>query len=178
MIINRVLVGTARPFDLTKVSMHCRTDGDAEFDSEIYRMAEAAVLEFEHYTQIALLFQNIEVLLEGPLRQSVFPLPIVPLLKDTPVQVQVGGQNFESFEIIAGLRPALRFTSDTPCGPIKITYQAGFGETAAHLPKDIENAIADQTSALFDLRGAGEGKSNGMSPHMARVAARYRRVRI
>lgn len=177
MIVNRTPVGTAKPFDLARVSVHCRADLP-DFDAEIDSMAEAAAREFEHYAQIALLSQNIEVLQDGPLRQSVFPLPIAPLLSDTPVQVLVDGQTFEAFETIAGLRPALRFTADMPCGAVTIRYQAGFGDTAAAIPKDIENAIADQTSALFDWRGADDVKSFGMSPHMARVAARYRRVRI
>ena len=34
------------------------------------------------------------------------------------------------------------------------------------------------TRALGDAKGEGDGKTNRMSPHMARVASRYRRVAI
>jgi len=51
-------------------------------------------------------------------------------------------------------------------------------EPGRFLRQDILLAIADQASASFDVRGAGDGKSNGMSPHMARIAARYRRVAL
>lgn len=177
MIIQRAPLTDALPFDLAIVAEHCRAEA-SEYENDLTRMASAAASEIEAYAQLALLETAITVTLErGPAR-SVFDLPVAPLIDAMSVAVTVDGVAVDTFAVITGQRPAIRFTNGRPCGLVVIEYQAGFGETAADLPQDIANAICDQASALFDLRGAGDGKSNGMSPHMARVAARYRRVTL
>jgi len=178
MIIQRTPLSAALPFDLSVVETHCRADFDPSFDIDLARMAAAAAHELEAYAQIALLNQTITVTLEDALRRSVFDLPIAPVIDPLLVGVTVDGAAFDDFAVITGQRPALRFTNGKPCGLVVIQYLAGFGDSAADLPQDIENAIADQAAAFFDMRGVGDGKTNGMSPHMARVAARYRRVSI
>lgn len=178
MIIQRTAISTAQPFSLHHVAMHCRVEVGAEFDSELTFMARAAATELETYAQLALLTQSITITLEERLRRDVFDLPIAPVIDPLSVEVTVDGQAFEGFAVIAGQRPAIRFTSGKPCGLVVINYEAGFGDTGADIPPDLINAICDQTAAYFDMRGAGDGKSNGMSPHMARVAARYRRVSV
>lgn len=172
MIIQRTPLVLASVVDFADLADHCRTDATPELE----RMAAAAALEFEAYAQVALLHQTVTVTLESKPNLSMFALPIAPLNDLMSVEVTVDGAAYDGFAVIAGQRPALRFPTDRPCGVYVIQYQAGFGDTAADLPPDITNAIFDQTSALFDQRGAGDGKTNGMSPHMARVAARYRRV--
>lgn len=177
MIIERTPLTDALPFDLALVAGHCRAEGDY-FEAEVARMASSAASELEAYAQLAILDQTVTVTLErGPAR-SLFDLPIAPLIDPLSVEVTVDGVTVDAFAVIAGRRPAIRFTDGRPCGLVVIVYQAGFGATAADVPQDIANAICDQTAALFDMRGAGDGKGNGMSPHMARVAARYRRVAL
>lgn len=177
MIIQRAPLTDAVPFDLAAVADYCRVDAP-EFDGEVSRMASAAASELEAYAQLALLDQTVTVTLErGPAR-ALFHLPIAPLIDALSVAVKVDGAALDAFAVITGRRPAIRFTDGRPCGLVVIEYQAGFGATAADLPPDIANAICDQAAATFDTRGAGDGKGNGMSPHMARVAARYRRVAL
>jgi uncharacterized phiE125 gp8 family phage protein len=178
MIIERTPLVTASPFVFNTVALHCRVDGIDEFVVEISRMATAAALEFETYAQIALLDQLITVTLEDGPRLAWLDLPIAPLPEASTVTVTVDGIAFNDFAVITGRRPAIHFTAGKPCGLVVIQYQAGFGPTATAIPRDIENAICDQASALFDMRGTGDAKTNGMSPHMARVAARHRRVAL
>lgn len=178
MIIQRTPLSEVKPFVLSVVATYCRVDYDFELHSELARMASAAASEFEAYANIALLNQTITVTLEDPPRRSVFQLPIAPLIDPLSVEVTVDGESFEGFAVITGQRPAIRFTTCKPDGLMVIEYQAGFGDRAADIPKDIENAICDQASAFFDMRAPGDGKTNGMAPHMARIAARYRRVSL
>jgi uncharacterized phiE125 gp8 family phage protein len=177
MIIDRTPLISDAPFALAAVAVHCRSD-DPESEQELDRMAWAAASEFEAYAQIALLEQTITVTLENGPSATLFPLPIAPLIDTLSVTVTVDGVAYTSFAAIAGKRPAIRFTAGAPCGLVVIQYKAGFGATATDIPKDIENAIYDQAAAYFDMRGEADAKSNGMSPHMARIASRYRRVAL
>lgn len=177
MHIERTPISTNLPFDLTRVMEHCRvtaSDGMAE----LQYMALAAAAEFEAYAAIALLTQTVKVTLDQPPRSCVLPLPIAPVLDPLSVEMTVDGLAFEDFAVVSGLRPAIRFTESKPCGLIIIQYEAGFGAEAINLPLDIRGAINDQAVSFFEIRGVGDGKTNGMSPHMARVAARYRRVAL
>ncbi len=177
MIVQRTPIAEGCPFDLETVAVHCRADM-VDLLSEVGAIASAAALEFESYTQTALLLQTVQVTIEGRVQRSMMALPVAPLADPVSVSITVDGLPFDDFAVIAGLRPALHFSACKPCGLVVIEYQAGFGETHADVPEVILLAIADQASASFDVRGAGDGKSNGMSPHMARIAARYRRVAL
>jgi uncharacterized phiE125 gp8 family phage protein len=93
--------------------------------------------------------------------------------------VTVGGVNFNDLGVLVGIRPAvwLDGIDCSPEGEAIITYTAGFGDTLASIPPDLRHAILDQAAVAFDLRGQSDPKfGTGLSPHMARVAARYRRV--
>jgi uncharacterized phiE125 gp8 family phage protein len=177
MIVQRALIATGSPFRLVDVAAHCRVTA-AGIDEELSRLASAAANELEAYAQLALLMQTITVTLESGPPRSWFELPVAPLLDPLSVAVTVDGLAYEAFAVVAGLRPAVRFTSAKPCGLVVITYDAGFGTAASDVPPDLSNAISDQAAAYFFMRGEADGKSNGMSPHMARVAARYRRVSL
>lgn len=178
MIIQRTPLIGGLPVDVQASAVHGRTDNIPDFAADVTRMAAAAALEFEAYAQIALLDQTITVTLEVKPSLSLLPLPVAPLLDPMLVGVTVDGVAYDDFAVISGMRPALRFSTDRPCGVYVVEYMAGFGETSADVPQDIQNAIFDQAAVLFDMRGGGDGKTNGMSPHMARVAARYRRVAV
>lgn len=175
MFVQRTPTATALPFDLAFLKSFLRVDFDDD-DAIITNLGRTAAAEVEHSAALALLSQTITVTVDGGLRRSVFNLPIAPLIDPLSVAMTVDGLAFEDFAVIAGLRPALRFTNGKPCGVLVITYEAGFGDSAADQPEDVRNAIADQVAVLFDLRGTVDGKTNGMSNHMARVAARYRGV--
>ena len=177
MIVERLGRTTVQPFDLPLLAQHCRVDG-MEFLGELSNLGRAAALELENYAQLSLINRVIKVTLDGWSRTSWLPLPIAPMLDPLSVLVTADGVTFENYATIAGLRPAIRLTGDRPCGLIVITYTAGFGALQADVPADLVNAVMDQASALFDAKGVGDGKTNGMSPHLARVASRYRRVAI
>jgi uncharacterized phiE125 gp8 family phage protein len=176
MIIQRTPVSSATPFNLPDVVDHVRVDDPNA--AELNRLSHAAAREFEDYAQIALLDQTVSVTIDDPIRSALLALPIDPLVDPLSVEITVDGVAFDAFAVNAGLRPAIRFTEDKPCGFVVITYLAGFGATAAAIPDEVKHAVADQALAYFDERGVGDGKSNGMSPHIARMAARYRRVAL
>lgn len=178
MAVHREAISTVDPFDLAAIDRHCRTSGVAEFLPELQSQARAAATELEQYSQIALLDQKITVTLDRWPRASWFSLPVGPMPDALSVAITVDGEPYEGFAVIAGPRPALRFTGAKPCGLVVIEYEAGFGALAADIPEDIALALMDQVAATFDARGLGDGKTNGMSPHMARIAARYRRVAL
>ncbi len=138
----------------------------------------AAATEIESYSQLALIDQTIRVTIEEWPRSLSLNLPIAPVFSAPSLTVTVDGLAFGDYAVITGQRPALRLTSERPRSVIVITYLAGFGPKSSDIPDDLAGAIKDQASAFFDLRGEGDGKSNGMSPHMARIAARYRRVAV
>ena len=177
MIVERITQPTGLPFIQSTLAEHCRVT-DPSMIEEASTHARAAASELQHYAQIALLDQTIRVALDAWPRSSWFNLPIAPLLDVLTATITVDGVPFSDFAVVAGLRPALRLTDARPCGLIVIEYQAGFGPAASDIPGDLALAIIDQAAAFFDARGAGDGKSNGMSPHMARIAARYRRVAL
>jgi uncharacterized phiE125 gp8 family phage protein len=106
-------------------------------------------------------------------------LPVAPYVSGAPLAVTVAGLNVTGFTVVDGLRPALRLADLPVEGEIVITYQAGFGAALAAVPPDLRHAILDQAAVGFDLRGQSDPKfGTGLSPHMARVAARYRRVGV
>lgn len=177
MIIERLTTPTALPFDTAALADHVRVT-DAGQITEATRHAKAAAGEAEDYGQLALLTQTIRVTLDAWPRAAWVALPIIPMLDPLSVTVTVDGVTFDDFAVVAGQRPAIRPTEGKPCGLVVIQYEAGFGDTAADIPAPLAHAILDQASALFDARGLGDGKSNGMSAHMARIVARYRGVRL
>ena len=81
------------------------------------------------------------------------------------------------------MRPTLRVTADDLTDAQRearwiVTYEAGFGDEAAAVPADLAHAILDQAAALYDNRaGLAERNAQALSPHTARIAARYRGVR-
>ncbi len=145
---------------------------------EAVRMADAAAWELELYSGLALLNQSIRVTLDAWPDADWFPLPIAPHVSGATLTITVAGAAVTAFTIIYGLRPSLRLTDTPPEGDVVITYIAGFGTTAAAIPPDLRHAILDQAAVFYDLRGQADAKGNGMSPHMARIAARYRRVGV
>lgn len=178
MIVERLNALSVLPFDPVKLATHCRVDGAAG-QAEVTDHGKVAAAELEQVAQLALFNQTIRVTLEGWTRGATLALPVAPMLDPMSATVTVDGQDFDGFAVVTGNRPTLRLTSCLPaCDVIVIEYLAGFGDELADLPADLVHAVMDQASAYYDARGIGDGKSNGMSPHMARTVARYRRVAV
>lgn len=178
MIVERLTTPAGYPFATNTVADHLRLDGDLVTEGN--RHAKAAAGEVESYGQLALLTQTIRVTLEvwPEMNTLAFPLPIAPVINPASVTVIADGLAFTGFTVITGLRPALALTGDCPTGRVVIQFEAGFGADPAAIPPALAHAILDQAAAFYDARGAGDGKTNGMSPHMARIVARYRRVTL
>ena len=138
----------------------------------------AAAAEFEKLAQVALFDQTVRVTLDGWPCRAVMALPIAPVLDPLSVAITADGEPFESYAIITGQRPALRLTGARPSGLVVIEYTAGFGDAMDDLPADIRQAIQDQAAVQQDVRGARALGRDTLSPHMARVVARYRRVSV
>lgn len=177
MIIERLTTPTALPFDATALADHVRVTDAAQI-AEATRHGRAAAAEAEDYGQLALLTQTIRVTLDAWPRTAWVALPITPMPDALSVTVTVDGVAYDDFAVVAGQRPAIKPSADKPCGLVVIEYQAGFGDAASDIPAPLAHAILDQAAALFDARGLGDGKSNGMSAHMSRIVARYRGVRL
>ena len=176
MIVERVTRPATLAFDPVKLARHCRVDGAAG-QVEVSGHGQVAAMELEAHASLALFDQAIRVTMEEWTRGATLPLPVAPLLDPMSVTITVDGVAFTDFATVMGQRPAIRVNTK-PCGVIVVQYLAGFGDVLADLPVDLVHAIMDQASAYYDARGIGDGKSNGMSPHMARIAARYRRVGV
>ena len=177
MIVERINRPDTAIADLPEVMDHMRVDGD-EFHAEAARMLSAAQREAEDYASIALLVQDIRVILSGWPRGHTFMLPITPLVDWSTVTVMAGGMAFDDFSVITGHRPALRLTAPIPADEVIIDYKAGYGTVPGAVPDDLREAIMDQATAYFDARGPGDPKASALSPHFARIVGRYRRVRV
>lgn len=177
MRIERTPLVAVDPFNLEDVKDRARiTDSDSDF--ELTLLAKSAARELEQYASIALLNQTIKVTLDEWGCENWFSLPVAPLAAGAPIALTIGGTAVTAVSVVYGSRPAMRLTDTSIEGEVIISYTAGFGPTATSIPQDLRQAIHDQVVAAYDLRGEAEAKGNGMSPHMARIAARYRRVAL
>lgn len=171
----------ATPITLAEAKAHLRVWHDDDDDS-ITSMIAAATRELEEHASVALITQDIRATFDPPPLSSSIPLPVGPVLAGAEVTVMLDGAAFTDFTLIPGKRPAIRLEDDELCfGELVVTYPAGFGANRAAIPEDIVAAILDQVAALYDTRGTVEPRHlglGGMSPHFARIAARYRRVAI
>lgn len=178
MLVSRTPVSNSAPFDLEAVKRHARVDGTDE-DTAIENMAWTAAQEVEQFAQIGLLTQTIRVVILDPGTDRVWRLPIGPVADDADVTVTIDGTSFTDFTLIGGTRALIRFGDNfdnlTP-EQITIEYPTGFGDSATDIPADLAQAIMDQTALHYDGRSPMDAKSLTTSPHMARIAARYRGV--
>lgn len=163
---------------LAEAKLHLRID-HTDDDDALAWMIEAATEAFEAAAQVALITRQIRVTLDRWPGPRWLHLPVSPLIDpDTLSVVTAWDAPFQGFEVLPGLRPVLRLTDPAPAGALLITYDAGFGASAADVPHDCTAAILDQLIPLYDARGLDQSKGSGLSAHMARVVARYRRVAL
>ena len=177
MLVHRTQVPETAPFDLDLIKNHLRVD-HSEDDASITNMGHTAAAEIEQFAQIALLTQTIRVTIFDPGMATYLKLPIGPVADDEVPTVTIDGDAFTTFELIGGDRPVIRWLSgypDTPPSRMTITYQAGFGATAADIPADLVQALMDQAAMHYDPL---DPRLPTSSPHMARIGARYRGVQL
>jgi len=179
MLVQRTAGSSALPFILADLKLHLRVSDEAE-DAAITNIGKTAALEIEHFAQIALLCQTIEMTVVAPkLADRLLRLPIGPLDASVPLQFELDGVAFIDFTLCGGIRPAVFWHEDLAArAPQKmtITYQAGFGGSATDIPPDLAQALMDQAALHYDGRSPMDAKLLTNSPHMTRVAARYRGV--
>lgn len=179
MTVHRAPV-TMLPVTIEDLTEHLRlTPDDGRQLLEAQIMAEAAAAEIEHHAQIALLSQEITVTLDEWPRHEAVRLPIGPVLRGAPYTAQFGDFDLSILAPRYGRAPGFRLDAAEWCsGPLSISYTAGFGPSPSDVPADLRLAIMDQAAAYYDARGALEGAVQALSPHTARIAARYRGVRL
>lgn len=184
MTVERLTVPAGVPFVPSDVHTHIRASHPI-LHEEAQRLAMAAATELEHYAHIALLTQRIRVTFDRLPELIQIGLPIGPVLSGDSVTVTCGGEAFTDWRIVTGLRPALVLTGHPHewrdavwDSEAVIEYDAGFGTAAAAIPPDLAAAVMDQACLMFDSRGGFDMRQHTTSPHMTRIAARYRRVGV
>lgn len=160
----------ALPVSLSDAKAHLRVMHDDD-DLLIQRYVLAAAREIEAYTEIALTRQTITAWAEVE-DANTFTLPVGPLAPDAVVMVN----GFEAVGVLElGRWP--RLSLSTPyTGALHVTYEAGFGDTSAAVPDDLQLAVMEQAAFAYDNRGDTDAKP-GLTPAAARICARHRRVR-
>lgn len=158
----------ASPVSLADAKAHLRVLHDDD-DLLIQRYVLAAAREIEAYCEIALTRQTIAFV--GMAQDGILTLPVGPLAQDhaltvngVPVSTGISG----------GRYPSVALPNVT--GYVGITYSAGFGDTSALVPDDLQLAVMEQAAFAYDHRGDMEAKP-GLTPAAARICARHRRVR-
>lgn len=179
MLVYRTAIGAQAPFDLDGVKEHLRVTHSEE-DASISGMAWAAAAEVEHFAQVALLTQVIRLTIFDPTPgQCDLRLPIGPVPEGGAASVAVDGEAFTDFELVGGIRPTVRWLAkwhDLRPARVSIEYNAGFGNDATSIPRDLAQAVMDQAGVFFDGRSPLDAKTQANSPQLARIGARYRGV--
>ena len=181
MLAHRIQVSTNQPVNFLDAKAHCRIDFDSD-DPSLQMMINAAAREIEDFAQVALLTQTIRVIIFRPrLGAYGVGLPVGPVLNDVTPTVTIDGTAFTGFDFDAGDRPFVRWLApyhDLIPERMVIEYQAGFGDDYSAIPADLYQAILDQTAMLYEQRAATDLKTASMSPHMGRIGAKYRGVKM
>ena len=180
MLVHRSAGSLEPPFVLNDLRSHIRVSDEFD-DVAITNMGYTAAAELEQFAQIALLTQTIRVTIFNPAQEYGLSLPIGPVAEEGLPTVTIDSEGFTAFEFVGGNRPYIRWLSsfyDLTPSRIIIEYQAGFGASASDIPPDLVQALMDQAALLYDSRSPMDAKSLTVSPHMARVGARYRGVQI
>ena len=180
--------------------MHLMQGEDPELEADAYRKVRAAALEFEDHGSLALITQTIRatsfghcVIMDTVSKGIGFRLPIGPVLEGTEATasvVSIDGEEHpltpEQLALWHGGRPILHIRDDgnLPAAirqvyaRLKVSYEAGFGPDHTAIPADITQAIISQAALMQDAGWDLRRGHSGLSPHTARIAARYRGVAI
>lgn len=179
MLVDRTPLSTTLPVDPDLVKLHIRIDGSEE-EPEIEPLIRTATAELEQVAQIALLHQTIRVNVIEPEDGRYLRLPIGPV-QERPT-VRLDGSDFTDFGFVPGVRSLIywgnAFHARRP-DHVELEYRAGFGGTTAQVPHDLAQAVMDQAGLLYQMRSVWAEKPwRHTSPHLSRIAARYRGVQV
>lgn len=172
----------ALPISLSALADFIRVAVD---DPDLIGIAETAAREVEAYADLAMTDQTI-VATTDHWPGMIIDLPVGPVTDTTSATVdliELDGSTTPittGWWIEGGRYPRLHFTETEPGGRIRVTYSAGFGADALAVPADLAHAVMDHASKLYDMRGSCHHRHDGagLSPHAARIVARYRRVKL
>lgn len=177
-LIRRSPLSENAPFVLADLKSHHGIEAD-DYDKELSAAGNAAATEIEHFGQIALLDQTIRVTILEPVLGRGFSLPVGPLREGSPISITADGEAFTEFAVVDGFRPYLHLRRGIPqADRVVIEYRAGFGANETDIPDDLRSALWDQAKMHFDAKSPVDAKALTSSPHMARIAARYRGVSL
>lgn len=181
MLVHRVPQSTVLPFSLSDLKQYLRVTHDEE-DPSISLIGSAAAAEIEKFSQLALLNQIVRVTIFDPVAAECgLSLPVGPVADGAPVSVTIDSEAFTDFEFCGGDRHYIRWLApwfDLRPTRLKVEYTAGFGADESSIPRDIAQAILDQAALIFDGRSPMDGRGPTLSPHFARIGARYRGVSL
>lgn len=173
--------GPASDLALTKQQLQMMPDEDDQIEL-IEEMLDTATRELEEHAALAIRTQTIRLRLDGWPESGVIDLPIGPVQDGASFTVSANGAPVAAVDLLAGRRGALMLThlvtEDLLGAEVVVEYKAGFGPDVTDVPADIAQAARDQVAAYYIQRGAPERRETSSSAHMARIAARYRGVRI
>lgn len=168
-------------------------DQDVELTRDAERKALSAAYEFEDQGEVALINQTIHVRLDDPGECSAtYRLPIGPVAEATQAvahyRTKHGDERTlhpDKFVLVAGPRPLFQLRSEAmphdlfwDGTTLFVEYIAGFGPDHTTIPADIAQAIISQTALMQDAGWDLRRGHSGLSPHTARIAARYRGVAV
>lgn len=177
MLVNRTAIDLGPVVSLADAKLHFRIDHSDE-DTAIAGLISAAAFEIENFGQLALLKQTIRVNVFDPITgETYLKLPIGPARVDQTPTVTIDGTAFTEFSFEGGNRPFIRWHSaflDLSPSRLSIEYEAGFDA----VPDDLRLAVMDQALVVYEGRGVADERDRKSSPHMARIGARYRGVRL
>jgi len=181
MNTERTPINSNLPVTLTEAKARARVDGSEE-DAGITDMIREAAADIEAATGLALLSTSVtHTTADRP--GQVIPLPVGPVASGAVATVHLIELDgtltpvASGFWLEGGRYPRLHFTT-TPGGRLRITYTAGYGASAASVPRDLALAICEQAVRLYEQRGGVMDKGPALSAQTARVIARYRRIAI
>ncbi|MEO0344478.1 MAG: hypothetical protein AAF198_13680 [Pseudomonadota bacterium] len=190
----RITDPTCDPVDLEQVKDFIRQDLDDE-DTTISHLVRSAVVEIENFASIAMLNQSIKAQLNGPFGAGRYALPVGPVTTDASVTVAmlepdgtITALDQNLWSIAQGRAPAIWIVDDATLPDLLseetttliVTYTAGFGDDDRDVPADLRHAVLDQVAVTYENRGPNKLSRHqpSMSPHMLRIAQRYKRVTI
>lgn len=171
MAVMRTPIAATTAFDLDALKLHARVDFDDD-DISLTMMGNTAAAELESHCELALLRQQISFSAEAD--GNPVSLPIGPLLEASAITVN--GSPAAVTITSSGRYPVI-VLPDEVTGTVVISYQAGYGDTVDDIPADLQLAILDHASRLYDMRGSDDG-NQGLSVAAARIAARHRQVKL
>lgn len=174
----------AEPVSLTEAKTYLRVDGSAE-DSLITSLLLTARTEVEQICRRKLITQTVRCDIREWEQEIQLPFP--PLASVTTVKYYDGSNVLQtlssSYYVVETLSDvgmislAYGYTWPTVYErpyPIQITYQAGYGSGATHVPEPLRQAILIATAEMYEHREENEESRFTELKTFQRLMAPYR----